>query len=206
MYARSTTIEAEPRSIDAGIAHIRDVVMPALSEIDGCLGLSLLVDRETGRCIATSSWETAEAMRDSAERVWPLRHRAAEMFAGPAVVDQWEIAVVHRDHRSGPGACVRATWVKVRPDQFERAIDYFRMAMVPAIEELEGFCSTSLLVDSLSARAVASTTFDSVDAMARNLEQHRSLRTSQLRNLGVDQYDVAEFELALAHLRVPELV
>jgi heme-degrading monooxygenase HmoA len=206
VYARSTTIEAEPRSIDVGIAHMRDVVMPALSEIDGCLGMSLLVDRETGRSIATSSWETEKAMHGSAERVWPLRDRAAKKFGGRVAVDQWEIAVVHRDHRSGPGACVRATWVKMRPNWFDQAIDYFRMAMVPAIEELEGFCSTSLLIDPVSARAVASTTFDSVEAMARNQEQHRSLRTSQLRNLGVDQYDVAEFELALAHLRVPELV
>ena len=31
MYARSTTIQAQPSSIDAGIAHVRDAVMPALS-------------------------------------------------------------------------------------------------------------------------------------------------------------------------------
>jgi hypothetical protein len=205
-FARSTTIQAKPGSIDAGIAHVRDVVMPALGEIDGCLGLSLLVNRETGRCIATSSWDSHDAMRDSAERVWPVRKQAAEIFGGHAAVDQWEIAVLHRDHRSGPDACVRATWVKVRPDQFDHAIDYYRLVIVPEIEELEGFCSTSMLIDSISARAVVSTTFDSMEAMDRNREQSRSLRTAQLRNLGVDQYDVEEFELAVAHLRVPELV
>ena len=49
MYARSTTIKAQPTSIDAGITHMRDKVMPALEAIDGCVGLSLLV---TGRLAA----------------------------------------------------------------------------------------------------------------------------------------------------------
>ena len=69
MYARSTTIQAQPLSVDIGIAHVRDVVMPALQEMNGYVGLSLLVDRQSGRCIATSAWQTMEAMRAGAERV-----------------------------------------------------------------------------------------------------------------------------------------
>ncbi len=206
MFARSTTIHAQPSSINMGINYVRDVVMPALDEMEGCLGLSLLVDRESGRCIATSSWETESAMQRSAERVWPVRYRAVEMFGGSAVVDQWRIAVLHRDHRSGPGACVRATWLRTRPELFERGIDYYRWAVLPAIEEFEGFCSASLMVDPTSARAVVSVTYDSRDAMERCTESARSLRTSMMRDLGLDQEDVGEFELALAHLRVPELV
>ena len=49
VYARSTTIEAQPSSIDAGIAHVRYEVMPALQEMEGYVGLSLLVDRQSGR-------------------------------------------------------------------------------------------------------------------------------------------------------------
>jgi heme-degrading monooxygenase HmoA len=206
VYARSTTIQAQPSSIDAGIAHVRDVVMPALQEIDGCVGMSLLVDRESGRCIATSSWETQEALHASAERVRPVRDSAAQALGGSPTVDEWEIAVLRRDHHSGPGACVRATWLRVRPDQFDRAIEFYRESVLPAIEELEGFCSASLMLDRASWRAVSSSTFDSLEAMQRNEEQARSLRTARLRDLGADQFDVGEFELALAHLRVPELI
>jgi heme-degrading monooxygenase HmoA len=94
--------------------------MPALEGVDGYTGLSLLVDRSSGRCIATSAWQSEEAMRASAESVRPVRDRAAEVFGGNADVEQWEIAVFHRDHRSRDGACVRATWVKVGPDQIDR--------------------------------------------------------------------------------------
>ncbi len=206
MYARSTTIEAQPESIDLGIGHVRDEVMPALREVDGCAGLSLLVDRESGRCIATSSWETKEAMHAGAEQVRPVRDRAAQAFGGSPTVDEWEIAVLHRDHRSGPGAAVRATWLKVRPDQFDRAIAFYRESVLPDIEQLEGFCSASLLIDRTSGRAVSSSTFDSAEAMQRNGDRARSLRTARLRDLGTDQVDVGEFELAIAALRVPELV
>ena len=206
MYARSTTIQAQPLSVDIGIAHVRDVVLPALQEIDGCRGVSLLVDRESGRCIATSSWESRPAMQASAERIWPVRRRAVEMFKGDAVVDQWEIAVLHRHHPSGAGACVRATYLKARPEQFERGIDYYRWSVLPEIEEFDGFCSASLMVDAASARAVASVTYDSPAAMERSAGAARSLRTAMLRDLGLDQDDVGEFELALAHLHVPELV
>ena len=206
VYARSTTIQAQPSSIDAGIAHVRDVVMPALESVDGCLGMSLLVDRGSGRCIVTSSWENEQAMRASAREVRPVRDQAAQTFGGSPTVDEWEIAVLHRDHPSGPGAGVRATWLKVRPDQFDRAIAFYRESVLPAIEELDGFCSASLMIDRTSWRAVSSSTFDSMEAMQRNEERARSLRTARLRDLGADQFDVGEFELAIAHLRVPELV
>jgi heme-degrading monooxygenase HmoA len=182
------------------------VVMPALQEIDGYVGLSLLVDRQSGRCIATSAWRTEEAMRASTEQVQPIRDRAAQIFGGSATVDEWEIGFLHRDHPSREGACVRATWLKIRPDQFAHAIEFYKTSVLPAIHELEGFCSASLMVDRASGRAVSSSTFDSLEAMERNGDRARSLRAGLLRDLGADQLDVGEFELALAHLRVPELV
>src|SRR5271167_4138544 len=126
MYARSTTIQGQPSSVDAGIAHTRDSVMPALEGIDGCVGLSLLVDRTSGRCIVTTSWESEEAMRASEESIRPVRDRAAELLGGSRQVEEWEIAAMHREHRASEGACVRATWVKVGPDQIDRGIDFYR--------------------------------------------------------------------------------
>ncbi len=207
MYARSTTIQAQPLSVDIGIAHVRDVVMPALQEIDGCVGLSLLVDRHSGTCIATSSWESLEKMRAGAERVAPVRDRAAMMFDGSARVEEWDIALLHRDHHSHEGACVRATWLKVVPDQLSRSLDFYRTSVLPEMENLDGFCSASLMVDHPACRrAVSCSTFDSLDAMARNRDRATELRSRRVRDLGAEVLDVAEFELAIAHLRVPELV
>jgi heme-degrading monooxygenase HmoA len=206
VYARSTTIQAQPSSLDDGIAYVRDEVMPALGAMDGYVGLSLLVDRESGQCIATSAWETEEAMRASTEQAAPLRDRAGEIFGGDVTVDQWEIGAMHRDHRSGVGACVRATWIKMPPDQADRSIEFYRTSVLPSLEDLDGFCSASFLLSRSTGRGVSSTTFDSREAMERNREHARELRNARTRELGADVFDVGEFDLALAHLRLPEMV
>jgi heme-degrading monooxygenase HmoA len=206
VYARSTTIQARTSSIDDGIAHIRDEVMPAIQGIEGNVGLSLLVDRQSGRCIATSAWQSMEAMRASEEQLRTLRNRAAEIFGGSPQVEEWEIAILHRDHRSPEGACVRATWLQAEPAQADQAIDVYKMNSLPAIERLEGFCSASLLVDRASGRVVSSVTYDSLEAMERTREQAEALRSEASQQAGAQVLDVCEFELALAHLRVPEMV
>ena len=208
MYARSTTIQAQPSSIDAGVAQIRDAVMPAVQDIDGCVGLSLLADKQTGRCIVTTSWETEEAMRASAERVKPIRDQAAQAFGGigSPTVEEWEIAALHRDHRAGEGACARAVWVKLPPDQLDAGINFYKMSVVPDLEAFDGFCSASLLVDRASGRAVSCTSFDSLEAMERSREQATALKNTKILEVGAEDLDDCEFELRLAHLRAPELV
>ena len=91
---------------------------------------------------------------------------------------------MHRDHRSRNGACVRATWVKVSPDQIDRGIDFYKMTILPALEELEGFCSGSLLVDRASGRGVALATFDSVEAMERRCQLGGAQRDRGVQGLG----------------------
>ena len=206
MYARSTTIQAQPSSIDAGIAHVRDTVLPSLEGTDGCVGLSLLVDRKSGRCIATSSWESDEAMRASEESIRPMRDQAAELFGGSAQVEEWEIAAMHREHRSSEGACVRATWVNVDPDQIDGGIDFYKTTIVPALDEMDGSCSASLLVDRASGRGVAAATFDNAEAMERNKDQLDRMRATGSQQANAEVLDQCDFELAVAHLRVPELV
>jgi heme-degrading monooxygenase HmoA len=206
VYARSTTIMARPESVDAGIAQVRDEVMPMLLEMDGCIGLSMIVDRSSGRCIATSAWQSEEAMRATDEALRPTRERIAEsMGGGSPEVEEWEIAVLHRDHQTREGACVRVTWARSDRADLDRAIDVYKLASLPKVEEMEGFCSASLLVNRESGMSCSSVTYDSREAMERSRERVASIRESATREAGAEVVDVREFQLALAHLRVPEL-
>lgn len=207
MYARSNTIQAQLSSIDAGIAFMRDEVMSELGGMPGWVGLSLLVDRESGRCIVTTAWESENAMHDSASRVRQLRNRARDIFGGDGpLIEEWEIAALHRLHHAGEGACARVTWTRADADRIDSAISVFRSMAMPAMEQMDGFCSVSLMVDRTAGRGVSCATFDSAEALARTAQEAADMRARAAEQAGIAVTEVAEFELALAHLRVPELV
>lgn len=205
MYARSTTIQARLSSIDDGIAHVRDVVLPGATGIEGCIGLSMLVDRESGRCIATTSWRTEQAMRASEQTIRRMRGRVAEILGGSPQVDEWEISTLHRDHQSAPGACVQATWLQLDPAQLDKFMDVYKMTSLPAVEGLAGFCSASLLVNRASGRAVSTIAFDDMHAMQRSREQTSAMRATIADEAAAKMLETRSFDLALAHLRVPEM-
>ena len=206
MYARSTTIHAEPGTVDEGIAYVRDEVMPMVTAMDGCVGLSMLVDRESGHCIVTTAWRDEDAMHASAEGVRASRDRAVQIFGGQPEIHEWEIAVLHRVHETHEGACARLTWTRGHPDQMDRAIDTFTTALMPRMEQYPGFCSTSLMVRRAEGMGVSAVTFQSREAMESSRDQGRAVRDDFSSSTGIAITDVHEFDLVLAHLRVPETV
>jgi heme-degrading monooxygenase HmoA len=206
MYARTTTVRGDPRAVDEGIAFAGSDVWPRLERMDGCVGMSMLADRGAGRCIVTAAWATEDAMRASADDVRELRRQLDEVLRAETVdIAEWEIAVLHRSRPAGEGACVRATWTDVQAGQVDRMIDAFRMSLLPRLDDIPGFCSVSLLVDRNSLRAVAAVTYEDRAALERTREQGAALREEFSRAVSSTITEVAEFDLVLAHLHVPEM-
>ncbi|WP_051365999.1 hypothetical protein [Hamadaea tsunoensis] len=181
-------------------------LMPAMMEIDGCIGLSCLAERETGRCIATSAWRSMETMRASANQVTGLRERLiSTMRAKDPLIQEWEIPLMHRYHAAPEGACARLSWLQGSPANLDNAIESFRM-ITPELDDLTGFCSASLLVNQDTGLACATVVYEDADAVARTRQMGTSLRTQVAEQANAKVIEVAEFELAMAHLHVPELV
>jgi quinol monooxygenase YgiN len=206
MYARSTTVHGNPAAIEVGIAYVREAVIPAVRDMDGCVGLSMLADRTSGHCIITTAWADAEAMRNSAENVRGIRDRTAEILVGPVDVQEWEIAILHRLYETRDHACARVIWANGDAAQMDRMIDTFRMSMLPRMEELPGFCSVSVMVDRENGTSATAITYESREAMDAAQEQGVALRRDFTEAMGMEVTDVGAFDLVLAHLRVPETV
>lgn len=175
-------------------------------ELPGFVGLSLVVDRASGRCIATTSWDSLESMRATTAHLQPIRQRGAEIIGGDPEVAEWEIAVMHRHHRSADGACARITWLRGDPAALDRAPDVFKLAILPELETFDGFCGVSLMINRETGMAVTSAAFDSRAALEGSRERAMALRARGSADARLEIMEVAEFELALAHLHVPELV
>jgi quinol monooxygenase YgiN len=209
MHARSTTFRAEPSAIDAGVAHVRDEVLPTVLRFEGCVGLSMLVDRSTGRCVVTTSWDDAEAMQRSAESIGGIRDtliRTLEGAVGEAEVAEWEVGVVHRVLGTPERAAARVIYTKAPIGAADRIIDSFRTTIVPRIHHLDGFCSVSLFVDRETGRCVITSVYEDRQTMSRAKGQAQAMREEFTLHMGMQITEVAEFEVALAHLRVPETV
>jgi heme-degrading monooxygenase HmoA len=199
VYARSSTFQGRPDNIDEGIAFVKNEVVPMLDQIEGCRGLSMLIDRESGQCIVTSSWENDEAMRASDERLRPMRDRGRDILGGSMQVDEWEIAVMHRTHH---GECCRVSWLQGDPDAL---METFRVGVLPELEQIPGFCSASLLINRSNGLVCATTAWETRDAMEASRSSADDIRSRAASDTGGEIVDVHEFDLAYAHLHVPEM-
>jgi heme-degrading monooxygenase HmoA len=65
-FVRSNDIKAAPAQIDAAVALMRETGVPKLREIKGYRALLIFANRQTGRVLVSSVWETA-ADREAAE-------------------------------------------------------------------------------------------------------------------------------------------
>jgi len=206
VYARSITIMGDPQNLDSGIEFVRDEVQPMIMSMDGCIGLSMLVNRDTGHCIVTSAWRDEESMHASNDMLKDVRARGGEILGGSPQVEEWEVGVMHRDHQAPEGSCCRVTWTQLEQGDPDAALEAYRTHVLPAIEALQGFCSASMLVDRTTGRACGTVAFETRADCEATRKQASSIREAAASAAGVMVTDVVEFELAIAHLRLPELV
>jgi quinol monooxygenase YgiN len=206
VFARTVTIDARPESVEDGLTYVRDEVFPTITSMPGCVGMSMVADRESGRCIVTSAWQSEDTMHASEQSARVTRERAAAILGGRPEVDEWELALMHRSRPAPEGACVRSTWVEGDPAAIDRTVDVYKMTTIPAIEQLEGFCSASLMVNRQNGRGISTVTYDSREALERSREAAMGIRSTTTSESGLRVTDLREFELVMAHLHVPEMV
>src|SRR5215203_4295056 len=109
MYARVTTIQGAPAKMDDAKGHTQEQTLSQLQEMEGFKGFVALGDRQSGKLIGVSFWESEEALRATDEAVPSVRSAAAEASGGTvASVEKYEV-FVNEAPSAGPVGAVTDT-------------------------------------------------------------------------------------------------
>jgi heme-degrading monooxygenase HmoA len=78
VYARVSTLEGSPEQIDEGLRYLREEILPTGKDDPGFKGLIALGDRQSGKTLSITLWESEEAMRTTEQDANQLRSGWAE--------------------------------------------------------------------------------------------------------------------------------
>ncbi|MBA7605438.1 hypothetical protein ES703_12569 [subsurface metagenome] len=95
MHARVVISQMQLAKVDEGINLVRDSVAPAAKQQQGFKGILSLADRNTGKGISITMWET-EADMKAGEASGYLQEQIAKfsaIFAAPPTTEHYEVIV-----------------------------------------------------------------------------------------------------------------
>ena len=102
MHARVTTLQVPPDRIDDATRHVREQVLPRLSQMEGFEGMVALASSQSGKLQGVAFWESEEALNATDQSVVSIREGVAEATGGTvAGVEKFEVFVFEAPS-SGP--------------------------------------------------------------------------------------------------------
>jgi heme-degrading monooxygenase HmoA len=94
MHARVTTVEVPPDRVDDAARHIREQVLPQVSQMEGFQGFLAFGSSQSGKLQGVAFWESEEALNATEQSVVPIREGVAEAAGGTvAGVENFEVFV-----------------------------------------------------------------------------------------------------------------
>jgi heme-degrading monooxygenase HmoA len=95
VYARISTLEGSPEHIDEELRQVRENILPQIQQQEGFKGMAALADRQTGKTLGITFWESEEALEASEEAAGRLREDSAEAMSDTiAGVERYEVGLL----------------------------------------------------------------------------------------------------------------
>jgi heme-degrading monooxygenase HmoA len=95
MNVRVSRIQMDAAKVDDSVKVTEEEIVPTLKDTDGFKGLTVGVDRSSGKAIAVTYWDSEETMNAAEEMGNSARKQAAEAggASGPPEVERYEVAI-----------------------------------------------------------------------------------------------------------------
>jgi heme-degrading monooxygenase HmoA len=103
MFARVTRTEGgSPETLEKSLEIARERVMPMVRQLDGFQGVVVLGDRDAGKALLVTLWDSEEAMRASAEQAKGMRAQTYTEGETETSVEGYEVMMLELEPAAAP--------------------------------------------------------------------------------------------------------
>jgi len=188
----------KPENIDKVIASFRDAVIQGQK---GWRGGYVLIDRQTGKLLTMTLWESREAMEESASlarQIWG--EAASKAGAAQPTVEAYEVAMqpepAQRESEAGSpdGGHARVSTITGKPENIDRLIDFFKRSMTG---KEKGWQGAYALVNRATGKVLTMTLWESRKAIEETAPAANRIRGEAVSIAGAGEPTVELYEVAL---------
>lgn len=199
MFVRVNSVTGA-QNIDAGVAFLRDKVVPELKALKGFRGLTASGNRSTGDFGILGLWETLEDLAASDSAVSKLRQEALAAIGGQISVATMEQMVGEVARPQDLVGCpLRVVRVEMDPAKVDEHVAFFRSDVLPELKAAPGFLAVRNMVDRTTGEGVVGTIWADEDRMRSN-EAGADERRQQAAARGVKIGDPNYRTVLFSHL------
>ncbi|MFF7535264.1 hypothetical protein ACFZB2_40320 [Streptomyces bobili] len=201
MFVRTLYATGDPANIGTAIEGLSTEGRELLGQQPGFRGFGIFVDRELGKLLAVTWWESEEARSNSDEALRERRTALLERFAATTAIDNYEAAVFHSVRQPEAGAGLRVTRVEFDPSDADLFAETFRASVIPRLETLPGLARASLLIDRDRGRGLVGAVFTDRESLDASRAGQAAARAEGAAKAHVTVTGLEEFEVVLADVR-----
>jgi heme-degrading monooxygenase HmoA len=180
MHARVTTVTGAS-DIDAGIALLREHVLPEMHQQKGFRGLSAAGDRAAGVFTVLSLWDSQADLQASEKADDSARARVARLTGGRVSVECYEETACEASETTpGPEAKLHIRHIKVDPNRIDDNLNFFRQEVLPDMKTRPGFMAVRQLIDRNTGEGRVGSLWTDEASLLASLAQSEQRRTKAM--------------------------
>ena len=198
MFTRLLTFR-QAHDIEAGIAYLRQDILPLLRQQYGYRGVSASADRAARTFVVLTVWES-EAGRDASDSVFVKTTTGVhDLVGGEYFVEQFEQVGEAITKPPVPGCWLNLVRVRLDPAAIDEHLMFFDAELLPQIASVPGFCSLRILVDRSTGRGAVSSVWENRTSLEGALASLPARVTAAMER-GIAIEGVAQSEIVVAEI------
>jgi heme-degrading monooxygenase HmoA len=202
MHVRMTRITASPENLERAIGTFDQNVATPYREQRGFAGIALAVDRQAGRAVGVTFWESEAALNATDDLAKDIRARSgAENGLQFDEVESYEVAIQERAQPAKAGTFLRGNRGQGPVDRLDQAVRELS-DNIPAVKAQKGFRSLVCGVNRKNGKFFISSVWDTAADRDASEGAVKSLRQQITQTAQAGQIEVEHYEVVYADIPV----